>query len=290
MPLLIQLAIGLIFSGLIGFAAYRRGSLSRSGVVGAVIVGTAIFGFGGLAWGLVLITFFVTSSALSHYKESVKEKLAEKFDKGHQRDLWQALANGGAGAVIAGAYALRPDPLLLAAFVGAMATVNADTWATELGVLNARPPRLISTWKPVEVGTSGGVSMGGTLAALGGALVIGVAVWIFPVIESAFVGAERAGRIALPPLILVIAAAAGLIGSSFDSLLGATVQALYYCPTCRKETERKVHTCGTHRGTPTEHRRGWRWLNNDAVNFMASLFGAAVAAGLALVLNSALGR
>src|SRR5512143_228245 len=121
MELFIQLIVGAILSGLIGFLAYRRGSLSRSGVVGAMIVGTAIFGFGGLAWGLVLITFFVTSSLLSHYKESVKEKLAEKFDKGHQRDLGQALANGGAGALIAAAYAIHPDPLLAAGFVGAMA-------------------------------------------------------------------------------------------------------------------------------------------------------------------------
>jgi len=280
MPILIiQLAAGLILSALIGYLGYRRGSLSRSGVAGAVIVGTAIFGFGGLAWGLVLITFFVTSSLLSHYKESIKEKLAEKFDKGQRRDLGQALANGGAGALIAAVYLFRQDVLLWAAFVGAMATVNADTWATELGVLNPQPPRLITTFKRVEVGTSGGVSLRGTLAALAGALVIGLAALLFALaaraiqpapflVESAGGGPELA--------LLPVAALAGLAGSLFDSLLGATVQAIYYCPTCHKETERIVHTCGT----PTEHRRGWRWLNNDWVNFISSLFGAAVAAGL----------
>ena len=41
-----------------------------------------------------------------------------------------------------------------------------------------------------------------------------------------------------------IGAIAGLGGALFDSVLGATVQATYYCDACRKETERPVHSCG----------------------------------------------
>lgn len=282
MNIIAQLAIGLVLSGLVGLAAYRRGSLSRSGVAGAMIVGTAIFGFGGLAWGLTLITFFVTSSLLSHYKEAVKEKLAEKFDKGHRRDLGQALANGGAGALIAVGYAIRPDPVLLAAFAGAMATVNADTWATELGVLNKRPPRLITTFTEVEAGTSGAVSPRGTLAALGGAALIGVALFVLMQLECTI--ATWGGKFLIDPCafhlwqlsIVLIATPAGLGGALFDSLLGATVQAIYFCPKCQKETEKRIHTCGT----PTDLRRGWRWLNNDMVNFVSSAVGAGIAAGL----------
>ena len=72
----------------------------------------------------------------------------------------------------------------------------------------------------------------------------------------------------IPPAIL-----GGLAGSLFDSLLGATVQAIYYCPTCEKETEKTLHTCGTN----TQQTRGWRWLSNDMVNFISSLVGALVA-------------
>jgi uncharacterized membrane protein len=67
---------------------------------------------------------------------------------------------------------------------------------------------------------------------------------------------------------------AGLAGSLFDSFLGATVQAMYYCPADKKETEKHpLHTCGTQ----TIRIRGWNWLNNDWVNFACAAFAVVIA-------------
>lgn len=277
MQITIQLAVGLIFSSLIGWAAHRRGALTPGGALGAVIVGTAIFGFGGLTWGLLLITFFVSSTLLSHYKETVKEGLAEKFAKGSRRDLGQALANGGAGALIALGVLAVPDATpLLAAYLGVMATVNADTWATELGVLDKKPPRLITTWQIVEPGTSGGVSLTGLFAKTGGSLLIGLAALAFLALERLIVPAAPSPA----PALVLAALAGGLAGSYFDSLLGASIQAIYYCPACDKETERHPqHLCGAQ----TVYKRGWHWLNNDLVNFVSSLVGALAALGVWLL-------
>jgi uncharacterized protein (TIGR00297 family) len=259
-----QLLLGLLLSALVGLAAYWRGSLSKSGVAGAILTGTIIFGLGGWAWGTLLIVFFVSSSALSHYKEALKESLAEKFSKGHRRDLAQTLANGGAGALIVIANALWPNPAWWAAFVGALATVNADTWATELGVLSKSRPRLVINGKHVEVGTSGGVTLTGALAALGGAMLIAITALMWIDVFRVF----------------WISSLAGLMGSLFDSFLGATVQAMYFCDHCVKETERHpTHTCGN----STRRLRGWRWLDNDWVNFLSSVVGAAVAGGIWMV-------
>ena len=78
-----RILAGIILSTLIGAIAYRRGSLTSSGWLGAIITGTLTFGFGGWTWGLTLIAFFVSSSALSHFRQNRKQALAgEKFEKG----------------------------------------------------------------------------------------------------------------------------------------------------------------------------------------------------------------
>lgn len=262
--------LGLLLSAIIAALAYERGSLTPSGAAGALIVGTVIFATGGWVWGLLLVAFFVTSSALSHYKERAKEPLAEKFQKGHRRDLAQVLANGGWGALLALAFGFYPHPAWFIAFAGAMATVNADTWATELGVLSRTAPRLVTTGRIVAVGTSGGVTPLGTLVALGGALLIGALAFSL-ILVDAFL--HPSFFIVSPGLLVPIIAASGLLGSLFDSLLGATVQAIYFCDHDQQETESRVHRCGR----ATRLLRGWRWLDNDGVNFLASVVGSGIA-------------
>jgi uncharacterized protein (TIGR00297 family) len=262
-----QLISAFLLSSSVASFAFWRGSLSKSGVVGAALVGTLTFGLGGWFWGLLLGIFFISSSLLSHFKEAEKREAAEKFEKGHRRDFGQALANGGTGALIALLNVLLPSPAWFFMFTGAMATVTADTWATELGTLSANPPRLITTGEVVEVGTSGGVSPLGTAVSTGAGLLIGLA----------------AGLLAKKPIwkMGVIGALSGLAGSLFDSLLGATIQQIFYCDTCQKDTERKLHKCGT----KTRPIRGYSWLNNDMVNLLASLVGGIVAVFVWLLLR-----
>ncbi|MBN1146366.1 MAG: DUF92 domain-containing protein [Anaerolineales bacterium] len=265
-----NLLIGLLFGILISAMAWRARALNRSGAWAAALSGGLIFGLGGLAWAVLLMAFFISSSALSRAFARRKAALSEKFSKGSQRDWGQVLANGGLGALLAIVHAWLPEAAWpWVAFAGAMAAVNADTWATEIGVLNPSPPRLVTTGKLVERGASGGVSLLGSLAALGGATLVAALAAAF----SAWIGPARLG-----PATLLLAAIAGGVGGAFlDSILGATVQAIYYCPACQKETERHpAHTCGEQ----TYQARGWRWLDNDRVNFAASLTGALIAIGI----------
>ena len=269
-----RLVSGFILSALIGGLGYWRKALSASGVVGAILVGTVIFGLGGWVWGLLLITFFVTSSWLSHYQQAAKERIADKFAKGSRRDLGQTLANGGLGALLATAYALEPDPLFFAAFVGVMATTTADTWATELGVLSRVPPRLITTGQEVAAGTSGGITRLGMWASVAGALLIGAVATALTQAASLLKGSGwQVNAVAYT----LLAVTGGVTGSLFDSLLGATVQGIYFCDYCEKQTERRIPRCGQ----PTRLVRGWDWLNNDLVNLAASAIGGLTAALLA---------
>jgi len=72
--------------------------------------------------------------------------------------------------------------------------------------------------------------------------------------------------------------AEGIAGALLDSIVGAGLQARQWCPACSCECETPQHYCGT----PTTLRRGVRWIQNDAVNLMATLGGAIVAAALLL--------
>ena len=257
-----QLFVGFILAIIIALAAYRANSLSSSGVYAAIVVGSVIFGVGGWQWAVLLLVFFVSSSGLTRAFKKRKSGLSEKFSKGGRRDAGQVIGNGGLATLFAGLhYFLPASPWVWMAFAASLAAVNADTWATELGVLNPHPPRMITNFgKVVEKGTSGGISLTGTLASLAGAGLIGLLAALISPLPASF---AMAAWITL----------AGLAGSLFDSLLGATVQAIYYCPTCRKETERHpLHTCGTQ----TTLRRGWSWLDNDLVNLGCSLFAILV--------------
>lgn len=257
--------IGLVLSTAIALVAYRRGALSRSGGAGAMLTGTLHFGFGGLTWGLTLITFFVSSTLLSHYKERAKEPVVAQFAKGGRRDLGQTLANGGVGAALAVCFNLHPTVWLFAAFVGVMATVAGDTWATELGILSRRPPRLITTGRVVPAGTSGGITVRGIGATLAGGLTIGL---IAAGLAASFGSGVGTWWVALVGLL------GGLVGSLIDSLLGATVQAQYRDPS----------------GIITEkvgamRIRGVAWMTNDIVNLLASIVGGAVGVGIGRVFS-----
>ncbi len=256
-----QIAIGLLLAATSSILAYRVHTLSKDGALAATFIGTIIFGLGGWQWAVLLLMFFISSSLLTRAFKNRKIGLDEKYSKGGRRDAGQVFSNGGIAALFVLLHAFFPQSIWAwTGFAAALAAVNADTWATELGVLNPNPPRLITDLsKRVEKGTSGAISVYGTCAALLGAGVIGIlAVMLFPNGNAS---------------LFILVTMSGLLGSLIDSLLGATVQAIYFCPTDKKETEKHpFHTCGT----PTVQIRGWKWLNNDWVNVACGASGAVI--------------
>jgi uncharacterized protein (TIGR00297 family) len=261
-PLFQRIIIGFALAAVIaGLARWRR-SLSTSGALAAIVLGTFTYAVGGLAAAVLLVAFFVPSSALSLWKKQRRKRLAGAYSKGSERDVWQVLANGGLfglGVWLAGG---QNAGLAWQMAVTALACACADTWATELGGLARQQPRLITTWRKVAPGTSGAVSWLGTGAALAGALWIAGLAWLWQ-----------------PDGVLWLwVAGCGWCGAMLDSWLGATVQAQFYCPHCAQQTEQNpTHHCGT----LVQFRHGWRWLQNDAVNFLAAL-GAIGLLGLGL--------
>ncbi len=265
-----QLLVGLLLALAASYLAYRATLLTLSGSVASTLLGTIVFGAAGWEWALVLLVFFVTSSSLTRTFGARKRRYAEEYAKGDRRDAGQVAANGTVAAVFVFLHLLSPSAWTWIGFAAAIAAANADTWATEMGVLGESGTRLITDLRQkVEPGTSGGVSVAGTLAAVGGSALIAACASI------------------LQPNISWLAGTAvvlgGLVGSIVDSILGGTIQAMYYCAVDRRETEKHpLHTCGS----PTSLIRGWPWLNNDWVNAACTLAGAITAVGLSAALGA----
>jgi uncharacterized membrane protein len=177
------------------------------------------------------------------------------------------LSNGGIGAAVALAQAALPQLDLFPAFVGTIAAVTADTWATEIGLLSRLPPRMITTGETVSAGTSGGVTVLGSSAAAAAGCFIGFEAALLVAVEGYL--AYQVPDLSGAPLLL-LAPGMGLASTALDSWLGATAQGIYRCPRCDVETERRTHRCGS----ATELVRGHRRLTNDGVNLAASAAGS----------------
>lgn len=285
--------IGLIGSLLISGAAYAKRSLTGSGAFAAIVLGTLMFGLGSFAWFGTLIAFFVSSTLLTKHKRRSKEAAESRYAKSGNRDAGQVIANGGIGLILCLIHAVWPHPLWWAAFVGVMASVTADTWATEIGGLSRSVPRSILHGRKVTPGTSGGVTLLGLAASAAGGIFIGGAAWslarlgayLYESSEAAqSIAPQWIGDVAIsggaPVFYLLLGMISGLFGSLADSWMGAVWQVMYRCSVCGEEVEKSNHCY-----QPARRIRGFPWLNNDGVNIAASCLGglAAVIIGWLLI-------
>ncbi|OAB40052.1 hypothetical protein PMSD_02085 [Paenibacillus macquariensis subsp. defensor] len=268
--------IGGLCALLVSTVAYWKKSLTLSGALAATIMGTVYFAAGSLFWFGILLLFFVSSSVLSKFRQSHKAEMEKSYAKTGRRDAGQVLANGGLGMLLCILNAIWPHPEWTYLFIGIMATVTADTWATEIGSLSTKPPRSVLNGKVLTVGTSGGVSLLGSIAAAVGGAMIGGGAWILTFLSDT--SAPIQGRALL--LWILLGLVSGLVGAFTDSLLGASIQVMYKCHVCGKEVE-VVHHCNQ----PTVQLRGWLRLNNDAVNVWSSVVGGMVACIIGLYMG-----
>jgi uncharacterized protein (TIGR00297 family) len=248
-----QFSIVVVAASIIAYAAHRAHALTLTGAISAFFVGTATVLGLQVPGAVVLLTFFISSVALSRLGKTRKKQLIDIGKQG-ARDGLQVLANGGIAALCALAV-LSGNHRWASAFAGAFAAATADTWGTEIGTLAARAPHSILTGKAIARGLSGGVTLIGTLAEFAGALLIAL--------TATSVGIHGFAAIML----------GGCCGALTDSLLGAGLQSLRWCPRCERACETLTHLCGT----TTEPHRGLQWVTNDLVNFAATLCGAVVA-------------
>lgn len=197
-----HLFVSLTAATIVSVIARRKHWLTPGGTIAATLIGTIVFGFGGWRMAALLLMFFVSSSLLTRLHAA--RKLHPEHRRG--RTAGQVLANGTIAALAAIWYSITLSPVAFAAFTGAIAASTADTWATEIGLLSTAAPRLITTWAKVPLGTSGAVTLLGTIGGIAGAGAIAF---------TAFYWMKM-------PVLTILAA--GVIAMFADSALGATLE------------------------------------------------------------------
>jgi uncharacterized protein (TIGR00297 family) len=259
--------LALTFAGGVALAALRAGSLRADGALAAAVIGALALRVS-WAWGIFLIGWFILASVLSRIgRERKAGRTQDVVAKSDRRDAVQVLANGGVFACCAW-WTLMIDAkpqftaMLSVAGASALAAAGADTWSTEIGTLWGGEPWSLRAMRRVPIGTSGAITMGGTLGGVLGAIVLAAL-------------AAAVGMISTSSVVAV--AIGGIAGATFDTMLGAWGQERRWCSRCARDTERTVHSCGTH----TDYLGGVRRLDNDVVNALCTLVGALVGCGMA---------
>ncbi len=248
----------LITPVMIAFSGKKK-ALTVGGIIAALIVDFVISLSLGNYGFIILLSFFilgVASDKIKKIHKKTRQNHSEPVEKrGTSRDHVQVFANSIAASICAVIYFVTKEKIFIVAFVATFAEALADTFASGIGILSGKAfdPFRMRSCPP---GLSGGMSLVGTIASLLGATII------------SFI-ALACGLINFPEAIIVTVAA--FLGAVLDSLLGSLLQIKYRCPLCDEITEREEHC-----GQKTVRHSGFRAINNDTVNFIATIFSAAL--------------
>ncbi len=253
-PLIKNIFIAILLSSIISFFSYKFKLLNYSGTTALFILAVIIYGFGSWKWTIPILTFFILSSLISKIKKSNNINLDNNIEKSSKRNHIQVLANGGVGGILVTLNYFFPSELFYFAFVSSIAAVCADTWSTEIGTMYGTTAINILTFKTIQQGISGGVSLIGTLGGVLGAIVISL--------SSMFWISSRN----FTYLFFIIFA--GIIGNIFDSIIGASIQAKYRCTVCSKIVEKNFHC-----NQVAVLKKGFKYISNDMVNLAAAITG-----------------
>ncbi len=256
----------LLTPAIIAFA-YKKRALTVSGIMAATVLDLSItISLGNLGF-LILLIFFAGGVAVDkikkRHKKSKQNDKTEIEKRGDCRDHVQVLANGSVAAVCSVLYLITGEEVFVIAFVASLAEAFADTAASGIGILHGRAFDLLRM-RPCTPGVSGGMSVLGTVSSAIAALLISAISLLFDSIGI------------ITALLIAISA---ILGAIFDSFLGSLVQVKYRCRRCLQIVEREEHC-----GQATEKHSGLRFVNNDVVNLLGTLFSAILAAILYVLL------
>jgi uncharacterized protein (TIGR00297 family) len=215
-------------SALLGMAALAsRAGTPAASATGALLTAAMMLGAVSVPFQpwrsaiVPILAFMVVTSLATRFGRERKQRLGTAESK-HGRVAAQVAANLGFAALILlpaiqewlidsrlfAPVALAPFPIVAPA-LAALAEAAADTVSSEIGQVLGGRPFMLTTFRRVDPGTDGAISLAGTLAGI---------------LAAAAVAATGAWALHGDAQMYLLAWAGGIFGLFFDSLLGATLE------------------------------------------------------------------
>jgi uncharacterized protein (TIGR00297 family) len=194
----------------VALAGWKAGTVTKGGAIGGALIGIAIAISTGWPGWVLLFATFAMATVCSRLGLRRKMLLGIAEDRGGRRGVGNAIANTGIAAVASVLSVLTASAdAARVAFVAALAAGGSDTAASEIGKAWGQKTWLVPTFRRVPPGTSGAISLEGTIAGVAGAALLG--------------GLGIA--LGLVPHVTILALVVGAtIGSLAESVLGATLE------------------------------------------------------------------
>lgn len=209
--LAVEAAAALLANGALARGGLWAGTVTATGALAGLVIGTVIvIGGGWGAWGVLLATF-AAASVCTRIGRARKTAAGIAEARGGRRGPGNAIANTGLAAWACVLSIGMADPeLALLACVAALATAGSDTVASEIGKAFGRTTVQVTNLRRVRPGTTGAVSLEGTAAGvMSAAGLAALGAWWGVVVWAAV------------PVITVAATVASLV----EGVLGATLEA-----------------------------------------------------------------
>jgi uncharacterized protein (TIGR00297 family) len=205
----IPMAIAVTLPFAIG--ARAGGGVSRSGALaGAGVSVLLLAGAGWPAWTMLVVSFVATTLA-TRAGRTVKHQAGIDEARGGRRAAGNVIANTGvaAGAALfAPASSMNRTALLV--LVASLVAATSDSVASEIGKAFGGTTRSIATWRQVPRGTTGGVSVIGTIAAV-------VAATTMAAIAAMLALVGPRGAVAVAAAAVVASCLEGIVATAFES-------------------------------------------------------------------------
>ncbi len=195
----------------VAVAGWAARMVTGAGAVTGACIGAVIIVGSGVAGWTMLIATFLSASIATRVGRGRKARAGIAEDRGGRRGPGNAIANTGVAAWVALIAAGSANPALAhLALVAALATAGSDTVASEVGKARGRTTWLLTSLKRVAPGTTGAISLEGTVAGIvSSALLAGIGAWVDLISTSAV------------PLVIATANAASIV----EGVIGATMEA-----------------------------------------------------------------